>query len=151
MAVTGQSLWARRSCFSWATSFLSRVTSFFGGEETHNSTQYNCGANCTSDYNVKTHRQHKHMSIRFQHLFVFMLCFLWCNYKVLSFLSCTWCLKLMVILTFENHKITMVLWFTNKLVHLLFKDLWPNTVIMMCTELVILHLNVSVLPGRQTM
>lgn len=30
MAVTGQSLWARRSCFSRATSFLSRVTSLFG-------------------------------------------------------------------------------------------------------------------------
>lgn len=29
MAVTGQSLWARRSCFSWATSFRSRVTSLF--------------------------------------------------------------------------------------------------------------------------
>lgn len=27
MTVTGQSLWAKRSCFSWATSFLSRVTS----------------------------------------------------------------------------------------------------------------------------
>lgn len=27
--VTGQSLWARRSCFNWATSFLRRVTSFW--------------------------------------------------------------------------------------------------------------------------
>lgn len=35
--VTGQSLWARRSCFSCATSFLSRVTSFWWRHKTNTS------------------------------------------------------------------------------------------------------------------
>lgn len=35
ITVTGQSLWARRSCFSCATSFLSRVTSFYWQHKTH--------------------------------------------------------------------------------------------------------------------
>jgi len=56
MVVTGQSLWARRSCFSWATSVLSRETSFFEREETHNSPQSNSlsGAYSSLDYNYKT-------------------------------------------------------------------------------------------------
>lgn len=37
ITVTGQSLWARRSCFSCATSFLSRLTSFWWQHKTQTS------------------------------------------------------------------------------------------------------------------
>ncbi len=38
ITVTGQSLWARRSCFSCATSFLSRLTSFWWQHKTYSTT-----------------------------------------------------------------------------------------------------------------
>lgn len=48
--VTGQSLWARRSCFNCATSFLKRVTSLCWQQKMHKWLQARTIFVCKSDY-----------------------------------------------------------------------------------------------------